>query len=113
MPDNSRSTMPTNWSGRHAQRASAPQSGLFPPPARSCDRPPTRGGELSAVSAYPVTVRLEQLDPAPEGQVETVKARLVAGCDGARSAVRGSLGRALLGDSANQAWGVMDVLAIS
>jgi phenol 2-monooxygenase (NADPH) len=66
--------------------------------------PPTRGGELSAVSAYPVTVRLERLDPAHEGQVETVKARFVAGCDGARSAVRGSLGRALLGDSANQAW---------
>jgi 2-polyprenyl-6-methoxyphenol hydroxylase-like FAD-dependent oxidoreductase len=75
--------------------------------------PPTRGGELSAVSAYPVTVRLERLDPGHEGQVETVKARLVAGCDGARSAVRGSLGRALLGDSANQAWGVMDVLAIT
>ena len=50
---------------------------------------PTRGGELSAVSAYPVTVRLERLDPGHEGQVETVKARLVAGCDGARSAVRG------------------------
>src|SRR5580693_1713934 len=66
-----------------------------------------------AEPAYPVTVRLERLDPAHEGQVETVKARFVAGCDGARSAVRGSLGRALLGDSANQAWGVMDMLAIT
>src|SRR3984885_3467246 len=75
--------------------------------------PSTRGGELSAVSAYPVTARLERIDPAHEGQMETVKARVVAGCDGARSAVRGSLGRALLGDSANQAWGVMDVLAIT
>ena len=37
----------------------------------------------------------------------------MVGCDGARSAVRQSLGRALHGDSANQAWGVMDVLAVS
>ena len=64
-------------------------------------------------SAYPVTVRLERLEPSHEGQVETVKARFVVGCDGARSAVRQSLGRALHGDSANQAWGVMDVLAVS
>ncbi len=67
----------------------------------------------SAASAYPLTVRLERLDPSHEGQVETVKARFVVGCDGARSAVRQSLGRALHGDSANQAWGVMDVLAVS
>jgi len=63
--------------------------------------------------AYPVTARLEQLDAAHEGQVETVKARFVVGCDGARSAVRKSLGLALTGDSANQAWGVMDVLAVT
>ena len=60
-----------------------------------------------------VTVRLERLDPGQEGQVETVKARFVVGCDGARSIVRHCLGRALHGDSANQAWGVMDVLAIT
>ena len=42
-----------------------------------------------------------------------MKARFVAGCDGARSAVRKSLGLALEGDSANQAWGVMDVLAVT
>src|SRR5690606_20762537 len=35
------------------------------------------------------------------------------GCDGARSAVRRSLGHELKGDSANQAWGVMDVLAVT
>ena len=70
---------------------------------------PSSGGER----AYPVTVRLERLDPSHEGQVETVKARFVVGCDGARSAVRKSLGLALVGDSANQAWGVMDVLAVT
>jgi len=63
--------------------------------------------------AYPVTVRLERLDPAHEGQEETVTARFVVGCDGARSAVRKSLELALEGDSANQAWGVMDVLAVT
>jgi phenol 2-monooxygenase (NADPH) len=63
--------------------------------------------------ACPVTVRLERIDPAHEGQTETVKARYVVGCDGARSTVRQSLGRALSGDSANQAWGVMDVLAVT
>ena len=58
-------------------------------------------------------VRLERVDPEHEGEIETVKARYVVGCDGARSAVRKSLGYALLGDSANHAWGVMDVLAVT
>ncbi|HEX2543953.1 MAG TPA: FAD-dependent monooxygenase, partial [Ramlibacter sp.] len=62
---------------------------------------------------YPVTVRLERTDGAGGGQVETVKARFVVGCDGARSGVRKSIGRQLVGDSANQAWGVMDVLAVT
>jgi phenol 2-monooxygenase len=61
----------------------------------------------------PVTARLERLDPGHEGEVETVSARFVVGCDGARSTVRRSLGRPLHGDSANQAWGVMDVLALT
>jgi phenol 2-monooxygenase len=60
-----------------------------------------------------VTVRLERIDPEHEGQVEIVKARYVAGCDGAHNVVRRCLGRALHGDSANQAWGVMDVLAVT
>jgi 2-polyprenyl-6-methoxyphenol hydroxylase-like FAD-dependent oxidoreductase len=45
--------------------------------------------------------------------MESVRARFVVGCDGARSTVRRCLGRVLDGDSANQAWGVMDVLAIT
>ncbi len=64
-------------------------------------------------SDYPVTVRLERIDAAHQGQQETVRARYVVGCDGARSAVRKSIGRELVGDSANQAWGVMDVLAVT
>lgn len=66
-----------------------------------------------AAADYPVTVRLERTDGAHAGQVETLKARYVVGCDGARSAVRKAIGRQLVGDSANQAWGVMDVLAVT
>lgn len=62
---------------------------------------------------YPVTVRLERTDAAHAGRAETVRARYVVGCDGARSAVRKAMGRQLVGDSANQAWGVMDVLAVT
>ena len=62
---------------------------------------------------HPVTVRIERIDAAHQGQVETVKVKYVVGCDGARSAVRKSLGRALHGDSANHAWGVMDVLPVT
>ena len=64
-------------------------------------------------NAWPVTVRLERLDAGHQGQTETVKARYVVGCDGARSTVRKSIGRELHGDSANHAWGVMDVLAVT
>ena len=43
-----------------------------------------------------------------KARTETVKARYVVGCDGARSIVRTSIGRELHGDPANHAWGVMD-----
>ena len=62
---------------------------------------------------HAVSVRLERLDPLHEGQVETIRARYVVGCDGARSTVRKAIGRELHGDSANHAWGVMDVLAVT
>src|SRR5271157_3490224 len=72
---------------------------------------PAAGGRDGA--AQRVTVTLERLDAPHEGQTETIKARYVVGCDGARSAVRTSIGRELHGDSANHAWGVMDVLAVT
>ncbi|WP_194476173.1 FAD-binding monooxygenase [Bradyrhizobium sp. CCBAU 53338] len=62
---------------------------------------------------HAVTVRIDRVDGADEGKVETIKARYVVGCDGARSTVRKSIGRELHGDSANHAWGVMDVLAVT
>jgi len=65
-----------------------------------------------------VTVTLERADQSRQGQPrqgqhETVTARYVVGCDGAHSVVRASIGRELRGDSANHAWGVMDVLAVT
>lgn len=60
---------------------------------------------------YPVTVTLERTAPGRVGQRELVRARYVVGCDGARSSVRQAIGGALHGDAANQAWGVMDILA--
>ena len=39
---------------------------------------------------YPVTVTLERTDAEREGQLETIRARYVVGCDGARSNVRHS-----------------------
>ena len=62
------------------------------------------------LSAHPVTATFERTDSP---QVETIKARYVVGCDGARSAVRKNLSIALEGDSANKAWGVMDVLLVT
>ncbi|MEA9389767.1 FAD-binding monooxygenase [Acerihabitans sp. TG2] len=65
-------------------------------------------------STYPVEVTLVRLvDDVPTGEQITVRARYVVGCDGARSTVRHAIGRELIGDSANQAWGVMDVLAVT
>ena len=72
---------------------------------------PAPGGGANAPQLAAVT--LERLDPAHEGETETVKARYVVGCDGARSTVRTSIGRELHGDSANHAWGVMDVLGVT
>ena len=66
-----------------------------------------------AAADYPVTVHIERTDAGHAGERETLKARYVVGCDGARSAVRQSIGRQLVGDSANQAWGVMDLLAVT
>lgn len=68
--------------------------------------------------SHPVTATLSHRgENGSSGDVtetrEIVKARYLVGCDGARSAVRGAMGLELKGDSANKAWGVMDVLAVT
>ncbi|MGB4116649.1 MAG: FAD-binding monooxygenase [Polaromonas sp.] len=64
-------------------------------------------------NAYPVAAQFERQDAGHTGSIETIRARYVVGCDGARSAVRQAMGLALKGDSANHAWGVMDVLVVT
>ena len=55
--------------------------------------------------AHPVTATLEH-----DGGNEIVEAKFVIGCDGSRSFVRRAIGQELIGEAANKAWGVMDVL---
>ncbi|AGF71679.1 FAD-binding monooxygenase [Corynebacterium halotolerans] len=57
---------------------------------------------------YPVTVELKNVET---GERKTVRTKYVYGTDGAKSGVRHAIGCTLDGDQANQAWGVMDVLA--
>lgn len=75
---------------------------------------PDYGRRLASLSRdegemHPISAVFE----LPDKTTETIKARYVVGCDGARSTVRGSLGLELKGDSARQLWGVMDVLAVT
>ncbi|MDC1018297.1 FAD-dependent monooxygenase [Pseudomonadales bacterium] len=65
------------------------------------------------LSAYPVTATFERSDEGDTNKIETVRARFIIGTDGARSAVRKGMSIALEGDSANKAWGVMDVLVVT
>jgi phenol 2-monooxygenase len=66
--------------------------------------------ERTGEADYPVVATFECLDAKDEADVETIRARYVVGCDGARSVVREELGHELKGESARQLWGVMDVL---
>lgn len=65
------------------------------------------------LNAHPITAAFEQSDNSQSANVETVRARYVVGCDGARSSVRKGMSIALEGDSANKAWGVMDLLLVT
>ncbi len=67
----------------------------------------------ASAEGHPVTATVRHAPPGEEERSETVRARYVVGCDGARSAVRQAIGRSLHGDAANKAWGVMDVLAVT
>ena len=60
--------------------------------------------------SHPVEVTVRHTTGPRAGETRTVRARYVAGCDGARSRVRDAIGRKHVGDFAKHAWGVMDVL---
>lgn len=66
-----------------------------------------------SASDHPVTVTIRYTAGERAGEERTIRAGYVIGCDGARSGVRKSIGRTMIGDQANHAWGVMDVLANS
>ncbi|WP_438353631.1 FAD-dependent monooxygenase [Microbacterium sp. CJ88] len=68
------------------------------------------GLTVHADGAYPVEVRLRYTAGERDGEERTIRAKYVAGCDGARSRVREAIGRVHVGGSSAHAWGVMDVL---
>jgi phenol 2-monooxygenase (NADPH) len=59
---------------------------------------------------HPVEVRVRHTTGERAGQERVVRAKYVAGCDGARSRVREAIGRVHVGGVSAHAWGVMDVL---
>jgi len=71
------------------------------------------GLEIDEEQEYPALVTVRHTAGDQAGQERTVRAKYVVGCDGARSPVRESIGRKLVGDQAFHAWAVMDVLAVT
>lgn len=68
------------------------------------------GLSIDDAGAYPVAVRVRHVTGARAGEEGTIRAKYVAGCDGARSRVRDAIGRVHVGAASAHAWGVMDVL---
>jgi phenol 2-monooxygenase len=66
--------------------------------------------EVDANGEYPVRVTVRNVESGAE---RSIRAKYVVGCDGARSAVRQSIGAVPQGDYANHAWGVVDMLAVT
>jgi phenol 2-monooxygenase (NADPH) len=70
--------------------------------------------DTSESPEYPVTVTLAHLENFDEtGEVFTLRAKYVIGCDGSRSGTRQAIGLELLGDPMDQSWGVLDALVIT
>ena len=65
------------------------------------------------LDAHPITAKFELNDGSDSPKIEIVKAKYIVGTDGARSSVRRGLSIDLKGDSANKAWGVMDLLLVT
>src|SRR5437763_13476459 len=62
---------------------------------------------------YPVEATLAHTTGPLEGGTRVVRAKYLLGADGAHSRVRDAIGGTMAGDTANHAWGVMDVLAVT
>jgi phenol 2-monooxygenase len=74
---------------------------------------PTRAVPFYGVSVHDLSADQTGVTVAlsSAGQLQTIRARYVVGCDGARSTIRRLIGQHLNGAAAHQAWGVMDILA--
>ena len=70
-----------------------------------------KGLTITGEGEYPVEVTVQRTSGEHSLEERVIRAKYVVGADGARSAVRSSIGCTLAGQSANHAWGVMDVLA--
>ncbi len=70
-----------------------------------------RALEVTQEGDFPVRVTLAHTSGDQQGVERVIHAKYVIGADGARSGVRSAIGCTLAGQSANHAWGVMDVLA--
>ncbi|MGB6007829.1 FAD-dependent monooxygenase [Castellaniella sp.] len=70
-----------------------------------------QGLTIAPSGDHPVEVKLAYSAGPKAGQERTIRAKYVIGSDGAHSGVRKALGWRLQGESANHAWGVMDILA--
>ena len=88
-------------------------AGLEPHYCRKLVKLDVDSGLTQDLEAFPITATFERSDTEEQGKQEVIKARFVVGSDGARSMVRRGLGIELKGDSANKAWGVMDVLVVT
>ncbi|MGC5078170.1 FAD-binding monooxygenase [Agrococcus sp. DT81.2] len=67
--------------------------------------------EVTQEGDYPVRVTVAHTSGDQKDVERVIRAKFVVGADGARSGVRSAIGCTLAGQSANHAWGVMDVLA--
>lgn len=64
--------------------------------------------EINQEGEYPNIATIEC-----NGEIKKVHTKYVVGCDSARSVVRKAIGRELIGDYANQPWGVVDILPLT
>ncbi len=60
--------------------------------------------DVAQDGTHPVTATITHSPADAPPREETVRAKYLVGCDGARSAVRATMGLELKGDSANKAW---------
>ncbi|WBL20150.1 FAD-binding monooxygenase [Citricoccus sp. NR2] len=67
--------------------------------------------EIDRSQEYPVAATLRCTAGEREGEERVVRTKYLVGADGARSKVRDGIGRKAIGDVANHAWGVLDILA--